>query len=185
MIEAWTVTWKSPNHLYVHCCGVLWFDQSNLQMRIRAESTLYLTGDNFSINSFIWNFSVVGECDLVFLIVSDTGGKAEWMLAQVTSAWPEGTYGSWLNVILDNCRRRSSVVRQWARWVFSVHLSKEQLNITLIKGNKSPQYGYTQEFWTSTESYKCNNCSLAAPSLEVDLSDTTLVLGSALHSSFG
>ena len=111
MIEAWTVTWKSPNHLYVHCCGVLWFDQSNLQMRIRAESTLYLTGENFSINSFIWNFSVVGECDLVFLIVSDTGGKAEWMLAQVTSAWPEGTYSSWLNVILDNCRRRSSVVR--------------------------------------------------------------------------
>ena len=95
------------------------------------------------------------------------------MLAQVTSAWLEGTYGDSLNVILDTIGdgRQSSgpIVTVGAEGIFSPPV-KGTIDYYISSGGQDA-YGYTPEFWLCGESYKCNDCSLATPSIEVDFSN--------------
>ena len=97
--------------------------------------------------------------------------STEWALAQVTSAWLEGTYGNSLNVILDTVGDgRQSTATVGAMGIYSPPL-KGTIEYQIVSWEQIA-YGYTQEFWTSEASYVCYNCSLAAPKMEVDLSNT-------------
>ena len=114
------------------------------------------------------------------------GKTVELALAQVTSAWLEGRY-SLLNVILDTIGdgRLSSgpTVTVGAMGIFSPPL-KGTIEYYIYSWEQFA-LGITQEFSTSEESYVCYDCSFAAPLLEVNLSDTALVLVSGLHLSWG
>ena len=94
------------------------------------------------------------------------------MLAQVTSAWQGGTYGGWLCVTLDTVGdgHQSSVptMTVGAMGIFSPPLKGTIEYYISSMGHFA--YGNAQEFWTSEQAYECNECSLAAPSLEVNLS---------------
>ena len=111
----------------------------------------------------------VAESEMVVLIVSRHWRPAEWVLAQVTSAWLEGAYGKWLSVTLDTIGdgRQSSgpAVTVGAMGIFSPPL-KGTIEYYISSGEQII-CGYFQEFWASEQCFECNNCSLAAPSLEV------------------
>ena len=106
---------------------------------------------------------------MVVLIVSRHWRPAEWVLAQVTSAWLEGAYGKWLSVILDTigdgCQSSGPAMTVGAMGIFSPPL-KGTIEYYISSGEQII-CGYFQEFWASEQCFECNNCSLAAPSLEV------------------
>ena len=112
--------------------------------------------------------SEVAESEMVTVIVSRHWRPAERVLAQVTSAWLEGTYGKWLSVTLDTVgdghQSSGPAVTVGAMGIFSPPL-KGTIEYYISSGEQMI-CGYFQEFWAE-DCFECNNCSLAAPSLEV------------------
>ena len=110
----------------------------------------------------------VAESEMVVLIVSRHWRPAEWVLAQVTSAWLEGAYGKWLSVTLDTIgdghQSSGHAVTVGAMGIFSPPL-KGTIEYYISSGEQII-CGYFQEF-EAEDCFECNNCSLAVPSLEV------------------
>ena len=105
-----------------------------------------------------------------YLIVSRHWRPAEWVLAQVTSAWLEGTYGNELSVTLDTVgdghQSSGPTVTLGAMGIFSPPLKGTIEYIISSYSGEQISCGSFQEIMAE-DCFKCNNCSLAIPSLEV------------------
>ena len=112
----------------------------------------------------------VAESEMVVLIVSRHWRPAEWVLAQVTSAWLEGTYGNELSVTLDTVgdghQSSGPTVTLGAMGIFSPPLKGTIEYIISSYCGEQISCGSFQEIMAE-DCFKCNNCSLAIPSLEV------------------
>ena len=95
------------------------------------------------------------------------------MLAQVTSAWLEGTYSGWLYVILDTIGNGHQpswpTVTVGAMGIISPPL-KGTIEYYIYSNTFTREpimCGSFQEFLAEPQCFECNECSLAAPNLEV------------------